>query len=104
MNRFSSLFVCRGGGPRQAECVPWCLCGGQRAALGVSPCLLPCLRQGMFTVAHTRLAGFRVAGDALFSTPILLVIFKEYECLSQICWLVPVIPTLGRPRLEDYSV
>lgn len=45
-------------------------CGGQRTTLGVSPCLLPCLRQGMFAVAHTWLAGFRVAGDALFFTPL----------------------------------
>lgn len=28
----------------------WLLCGGQTTSLGVSPCLSPCLRHGLFVV------------------------------------------------------
>lgn len=59
--------VCGGGCAR--ACAPPPARRSQRTTLGVTPCLPPCLRQGvLLTLAYARLAGLQAFGESPVST------------------------------------
>lgn len=67
MNRFFSLFVCGGGRPRQAACMPWVYMWRLEGSHGCQP-LPSTLFEAGYICCYTCQSS-RLSGLFLFSTP-----------------------------------